>query len=370
MAKQLVDGGGGGYETWSGCRLLTWPKDDPSLIYDIREVPNCTSTGSVLYLACKGGNLDVVKWVMSKFRGVGTEPWELPMPFHAAVRWGHLYVVKWLASTTGVIAACRLFFGDDRYPDLGEFIASPSLEVMKFCTDLFFGYGMKFTFKAHGPLCGGKPSLKKLHTDFFAYVENVKGFKWAIENLSIKPTECDLKFACGSLGDEDLVKWLLENHTDTVGSVTVDIFNGACGNRSDSVSLVELLFLKLAQPLTPPPVADCLVESLYHNNAAVADWLERKFHVMDHVNTSPSVTEQIFKKICSLVINISEEVVTECFSASLGWGFIKTALLLWEKFDVSRRSFDKAQTVSSIVYFCDISQAQKFLLHFVFSAKL
>ncbi|KAH3731731.1 hypothetical protein Pelo_17439 [Pelomyxa schiedti] len=406
MAQQLVDGGGdgdGGDDgPWSGCSLLRWPRGDPSLIDDIREVPNSgASPHSVLYDACKGGNLDVVKWVMSKFRGVGTEPWELPMPFHAAVRWGHLDVVKWLASTTGVIDACTKLVGTGYDPDLGEFIASPSLEVMKYCTDLFFCDGKKvpqlpqrnvlFRFVEYSSSSSesdsllkegctwilGKFSLKRMiHLNPLVHVENVKGFKWAIENLTIKPTKDELYLACTSLADEYLVKWLLENYSNTVGSVTVALFKRACGNRSDSVSLVELLFLKLAQPLTPPLVVDCLVESLYHNNTAVADWLERKFHVMDHINTRPTVTEKVFCAVgesecvagvqwflsqCT-VINISEEAVTKSFSHQIENGFMETALLLWEKFDVSRRSFDKAQAVSSIVYFCDVSQAQKFML--------
>ncbi|KAH3722784.1 hypothetical protein Pelo_18510 [Pelomyxa schiedti] len=204
MAKQLVDSGGDGDDgPWSGCRLLTWPKDDPTLIDDIREMPVKTKEipHSLLYLACKGGNLDVVKWVMSKFHGVGTEPWELLMAFHAAVRWGHLNVVKWLASTTGVIAACT----------------------------------------------------KK-----------------------------------------------------------------------------------------------------------VADWLESTFHVMDQVNATPSVTEQVFKKICNSVINISVNAVIQAFWDTLRMGKTNTTLLLWNTFNVYKTVSGSA-VIEGIVEHCALSAAKKFM---------
>ncbi|KAH3744987.1 hypothetical protein Pelo_13620 [Pelomyxa schiedti] len=65
------------------------------------------ANGSLLWEACEGGCLEAVKWVMSTFR-VGSEGWELVEPFYSAVRQGNVEVVRWLGSSTNVVAACRL----------------------------------------------------------------------------------------------------------------------------------------------------------------------------------------------------------------------------------------------------------------------
>ncbi|KAH3722518.1 hypothetical protein Pelo_18776 [Pelomyxa schiedti] len=374
MAKQLVDGGGDGGDDgrWSGCRLLTWPKDDPTLIDDIREMPVKTKEipHSLLYLACKGGNLDVVKWVMSKFRGVGTEPWELLMAFHAAVRWGHLNVVKWLASTTGVIAACtkkglRDYLTSVDYADVGELIASQNLEVTKFCVSLFSRGRLKgrvlpqfvaycsSASESESELREGWDQIRAKFRvpscpDFSFWIKNAKAFRWYIENSSDRPREKDLKVACTDIADDELVEWLLRKQAGTVGSVTTPIFVAACGNSKDSVSLMEFLLTHVARALSQKDIVEGLVVSLYHNNTSVADWLESTFHVMDHVNATPSVTEQVFKKIC----NSGE---TECV-AGVQW----PALLLWNTFNVYKTVSDSA-VIEGIVEHCALSAAKKFM---------
>ncbi|KAH3714321.1 hypothetical protein Pelo_19171 [Pelomyxa schiedti] len=121
MAQELADGRRPYF------KLLRWPPDmDDSL----REMSQ--KFHSVLFEACEGGNLDTVKWVMSRF-GVGTEDWELIKPFQCAVRRGHVDIVKWLASTTGVLVACSKALR--REEDLP---GSASVEVVKLCMEWFF----------------------------------------------------------------------------------------------------------------------------------------------------------------------------------------------------------------------------------------
>ncbi|KAH3758314.1 hypothetical protein Pelo_9886 [Pelomyxa schiedti] len=409
MARELVERSGGvGAAPWSGCRLLSWPVDDSDLIDDIRET-SCSESNphSVLFHACKGGNLEVVKWVMSRFSGVGTELWEVPMPFRAAVRWGNIEVVKWMASSTDVVGACWEILAQHVIGECGEFIASPSLEVMKFCTDLF---------------CGGSPLPVKvkymIHSHFLSYLassEDVslfkEGWKWlkerhrlppsyslissvlvkkplafkcAVEDNSITPTQSDLRSICRGNADEDLVQWVITKCTDSVGYITPDTFIVACGNKNDSVSLVRFLLTKMSPhpqpPITPEEQVGCLAKSLYSNNTSIADWLEKTFHVMDQVNAAnSSATDEAFRQCCvsvhgdgtggvqwflshcANVTTISKEGVAEAFYYRLERGYSKSALFLLESFAGCSEALHKSRTIAGIFSSCDLLHAHTIL---------
>ncbi|KAH3758637.1 hypothetical protein Pelo_9548 [Pelomyxa schiedti] len=330
MARELV-GRSAVDSPSSGCCLLKWPSDDPDLIDDIREMSQSESMPhSVLYHACKGGNLEIVKWVMSNFSGVGTEHWELPIPFRAAVRMGHLDVVKWMTSTTDVVSACVKMIDQNVIGgcDIDEFIASPSLEVMKFCTGLFCGgrqemalrflYRLVDNFLLYTASYSGEDkeslfaegwlwmkerfSVNSTHLNTAVLSKNGTAFKWCIENLLLTPRQYHLCSLCTGVADENLVEWLIANYAGTLGPVAPDTFIRACGNKDDSVSLVSYLLMNMAPPqlpLKPEQHVECLVKSLANNNTAVADWLEKTFHVMDHLRGSPTVAGQTFSKACT-----------------------------------------------------------------------
>ncbi|KAH3714189.1 hypothetical protein Pelo_19303 [Pelomyxa schiedti] len=224
MAKELVEGGGES-TPWSGCRLLRWPVNDPDVLDDIRAIQchHLGSSQSVLYDACRGGHLEVVKWVVSKFHGGGDgmASWEIPMPFRVALRWGRMSVVKWLACSTGVVRACRKMARLRICGcDLGHFISSPNLEVLKFCTDLFCGDDM--IPPANVCSTEGCEWIKKrfrLDPPDDQYFATAGGTKWAIKSFHLQPTLDDLNFVCADLADQQLVQWMMTKHVQTGGSV-------------------------------------------------------------------------------------------------------------------------------------------------------
>ncbi|KAH3766930.1 hypothetical protein Pelo_1200 [Pelomyxa schiedti] len=371
MAKELVEGGD---TPWSGCSLLRWPVNDPDVLDDIRAIQyHCRGySRSLLYDACKGGNLDVVKWVISKFHGSGIESWELPMPFRVALREGHLDVVKWMASSTDVVGACSAMVNDkDPLCNLGEFIGSPSLEVIQFCTELFCGdecppevagFTVLKSFVEQNSMSSSNEAdleevcdwIKKrfalrIPPGEYYYLENSKAIKWFMKSFWVQPKPGDLHTAC-VLGDADLIEWLMAHFSEIVGAVTPATFIDACGNR-DSVSFVKFLLPKTEPRLTRKQLNECLASSLARNNTSVADWLENTFHLMDKVNASPTVTNEVLLKLFSckladgtagiqwflsqcVLSNIREGVVIKGVEDLLQRGCISSAIILLDTFDV------------------------------------
>ncbi|KAH3745570.1 hypothetical protein Pelo_13019 [Pelomyxa schiedti] len=406
MAKELVEGGD---TPWCGCELLRWPAGDRDVIDDLREIRySGTVSCSLLYDACKGGNLEVVRWVMSSFRDVGTAAWEFPMPFRAAVRWGRLDVVKWLNSSTGSVPACleMLRYNADDC-SLANFVASQSLEVVKFCTELFCGYEPNENrdeilekFIEYCPIgCDvdegcqwikDKFSLTKEHCPSLSLIssfKNAKGFKWLINTFSLKPIQEELRCACTDIADQELTEWLITNFSDSVGPVETDTLISACGNKKDSVSVLQVLISNLRTPLKEEEMTQCLVASLSRSNTSIAEWLEKKFHVMDHVNSVPRLTDETFTKVCSspngsgiggiqwfisncAVTNISERTVIDAIRFFSTEKKILPMLLLLKTFEVSIVSDnDKANMVHIIVSRGNLPQAKQIVSRVSFSSE-
>ncbi|KAH3762060.1 hypothetical protein Pelo_6120 [Pelomyxa schiedti] len=348
MARELVEGGRRG--------ALRWPAGDCDLLDEIREVKFSESIGhSLLYDACKGGSLEVVKWVMSTFCGVGTELWELPMPFHAAVRWGHIDVVKWLVSSTPVVEACRELLSHHRCGPV-QFILSPSLDVMKFCTELFLGY-----------LSTETPGYQILN--WFMSLSEEKdesdmeeGYQWINERFS--PEEHPI---LSGIKNPKVFKWAINRFCLALAAV--------CRNKHDSVSLIQVLLPNIR--LDTNTLRQCLVNSLSRSNIAVADWFEQNFHVMDDVNSVPCVTERILKQICAgnlscgtsglqwflskcAISNITSIAASKAVEDNLEGGQLSLASLLLKKLD--QVSFDQILQIKAVVAvtaFGDISQAKE-----------
>ncbi|KAH3731641.1 hypothetical protein Pelo_17525 [Pelomyxa schiedti] len=375
MAKELVEGGD---IPWSGCRLLRWPVNDPDVLDDIRAI-QCHCRGyshSLLYDACKGGNLDVVKWVIKRFHSSGFESWELPMPFRVALREGHLDVVEWMASSTDVVGVCRAMVNDKVHLcNLGHFIGSPSFEVIQLCTELFCGgdecppelagWTALKSFVEHNSMSSSSSLneadleevcnwIKKrfaLKTPPKGYhLDNAAAIKCSIKSFWVQPKPRYLRDAC-MRGDEDLIEWLMANFSESVGAVTPDTFINVCANKRDSVSFLKFLLPKTKPLLTRKQRNECLASSLSHNNTSVADWLDNIFHLMDKVNASPTVTNEVLLSLFSrkwidgtagiqwflshcVLTNIREGVVSKGVEDLLHRGCISSAIILLDTFDL------------------------------------
>ncbi|KAH3759874.1 hypothetical protein Pelo_8312 [Pelomyxa schiedti] len=371
MAKELV--ASGEYNPWTGS--LWWPVGDPDLIEDLKEISHSKEIPcSVLYDACKGGNLDVVKWVMSTFEGVGTKPWELPMPFFAAVRWGHLDVVKWLASSTRAFKACKkMAVHQSSGCQWVDLIASVSLDVVKFCAELFCGVDgdtgdvggctpgyindrdilQRFIYFSGSNFEEGCQWLKeKFSVSLCTAPElycatSVQGLKWILQNYSVEPSQEILRIVFSKIADEELIQWLVKFFPSILElQPTPGTFARVCGNKRDSVEMVKCLFPKTGS-LTPRHRRMCLLKALSRSNTAVADWLETTLHVMAEVNATPIITEGTFKRLCGskrcglsgvkwflskcTVSNLREEALIDAVEESQ----IQVALFLLGTFDVS-----------------------------------
>ncbi|KAH3745581.1 hypothetical protein Pelo_13030 [Pelomyxa schiedti] len=403
MAKELVEGGD---TPWCGCELLRWPAGDRDVIDDLREMRCIKSQPyNLLYDACKGGNLDVVKWVMSAFRGLGTEPWEFPMPFRAAVRWGHLDVVKWLSSYTCAVPACSEILANCvKGCYLAHFVASQSLEVVKFCTELFRGSEPP----EHGQImleqliecCPGefqveescqwiKEQFSETHHPGLRSIfdsKNAKGSKWLINSFSLKPTQEDLDCACIEIADQELTEWFITNFSDSIGPVEPHTLISACRNKKDSVLVLESLLSKMRAPLKAEAITRCLIMCLRQSNTSVAEWLEKKFHVMDHVNSVPRLTDEIFSDVHLLmseatggiqwllsnctVTNISEKSVVDAIHHFIQQKAPGALLILLNIFDVSILSEkDKTDVVNAIASRGSVSQAKQIVSLVRFSSE-
>ncbi|KAH3756354.1 hypothetical protein Pelo_11849 [Pelomyxa schiedti] len=398
IAKELVESGGA---HWSGCSLLRWPVNDPDLIDDIREIRSSESVPySLLYDACKGGHLEVVKWVMSKF-GVGAEPWEFPLPFRAAVRCGHIDLVKWLASSTCAVTACNeLLRHRSDIPYCHQFVSSSSLQLVRFCTELFYGQAQTYgntilkDFIQSSPSTGfefeeGCQWIKErfsLSSVNLECITNAKGLRWWINAFSIKPTQDTLRWVAQHIADEELVEWLILCFPDSVGTVEPSTFIWVCGNKRDSVAVLQCLLTKMTLRITEYDKRQCLSKALSHNNTSVAHWLNNKFHVMDLVNANSWETAGIFSDIlcysngggiggiqwflenCS-VRNISEETVGQAVHCILRQGYMELALLLMKTFGSAYvPSSDREHAISQLLFRSDVSQARQISWHLNFSS--
>ncbi|KAH3764652.1 hypothetical protein Pelo_3487 [Pelomyxa schiedti] len=398
LAQKFVDG------TNSVFPSLRWPVNDPDMQDDLREMAGAKSQ-SLLHAACTGGNLEVVKWVMSRF-GVGKAGWELVQPFEAAVRRGHLDVVKWLASSTGAVDACKSDLVQKQYRGqidpqaLSSLLASPNLEVVKLCMELFGvpekGKGQVLTriiqcFPWNGrefdeECCAWvKETLAVEPADHppLGSLPNSESLRWVINSFSLQPRMWDLCNACKVAEDDDLISWLLKSFPRSIGGVTGVTLCDACRNRKDSVPVVKAVLSKLREPPNERLKHMCLEFSLASNNTHIAEWLENTFHVMDNVNSDPKISSASFygistgnkncKKGAKWFLsrvkrhNITGKRVLSAIGASLKTN-IPLALLLLNEFNVCSLNKSQGYTIESLVEWANLSQAKQFLSHCNFSS--
>ncbi|KAH3732078.1 hypothetical protein Pelo_17093 [Pelomyxa schiedti] len=301
VAQELVDG------TTYYFKSLRWPGMNPDIADSLREMSETCK--SLLFEACKGGNLDAVKWVMSRFGGVGTEDWELIKPFQCAVRRGHVDIVKWLASTTGVLGACRKYLKPE------NLLGSASVEVVKLCMEWFFSGGAKIP-----ALVGTRTLLKYMElaqqrddTEFeegcqwikntfkvpinshLLGVRSYKGLKWVLDNVPQELTKPELmKFSSKLLADEEIMSSCITE----LSPVTPQDLVAVCGNEKDNVETVKFILSMTTTAPTAKDLQACLVQALSVNNTSIAEWLENTFHVMSVVNSDPFNTGASFSQIC------------------------------------------------------------------------
>ncbi|KAH3758554.1 hypothetical protein Pelo_9644 [Pelomyxa schiedti] len=379
---------------WKGVPL-SWPADDPDVMDEIRDATGMT-TPSLLWDACRGGHVEAVKWVMSTFVGVGSEPWELVEPFHGAVRGGHSDVLKWLASNTDAVAACRTAARMERW-SVGDFFQTPSLEVVKLCVgwlcgeerDPIEGEDILSSFIMHSSSsCGGKEveeGCKWIKESFSVTtapnlldcINNEEALQWVIKSFNIT-AENDLWYLLKYSKSVKLLLWL---------PTLINIYNNpntfieeACCNPQDSVSVVEALFSAvLPRPSTLPiqQLQEFLKHSLDHGNTHISDWLENTFHVMGGVNADHSVAVSMFPKISSfggiqwfvshatretLHILSESSAVTEALKNNILSGLCSSLLLLLDTFKISVPPQIRPVVVEQVVSTGNISQAKQILM--------
>ncbi|KAH3732834.1 hypothetical protein Pelo_16343 [Pelomyxa schiedti] len=295
VAQELVDGK-------SSCfRSLRWTPNAPDMLYYIRELSaNCKS---LLFEACEGGSLETVKWVMSKFR-VGTEDWELIRPFQCAVRRGHVDTVKWLASTTGVVAACQRSCTVKNLQKT-DFILSSNVEVVRMCTTWF--PGKRKDVLTREILCSFMESAsQKNDTDFQAgcewimpkllveqaghlllHLTSPRGVKWLMsKDPGLTPSMCTFKIA-----DKELLRWMT-----TKFPVTPHFFICSCGNENDSVEMMQTVLGMTTKSLTLNHLREGLGQALSVNNISIAEWLDSTFHLVSSMKSGK--TTSLFVQIC------------------------------------------------------------------------
>ncbi|KAH3745675.1 hypothetical protein Pelo_12362 [Pelomyxa schiedti] len=391
MAQELVQSGGRNEEGWRGVPL-SWPVGD--MLDDIRDATAIT-TASLLWDACRGGHVDAVKWVISTF-DVGREGWELVGPFHSAVAQGNVDVVKWLASSTCVLAACRIAMNIDPW-SLEDFFGTPSLEIVKLCAEWFCGKekdpGDGVDILSSFIRCSSRDesdveegcqwikesfsvtSLPKLN------INKEKAFKWVVQNFTVPLTENDLSYALRNSKSLELLLWLPTLLTsDGFGPCTPDIFISACGNRHDNVSVLNTLLPITVPPLTTEQLHRCLQDSLDHSNTSIADWLEKTFHVMDSVNADPCVANSIFPKINSFnglewflskiaPHILSEIAVCEAVENNLQFTELNAVLLLLDKLNFSIPPSVRPLAVEQAVCCANVSKLMQLLSHGNFSSE-
>ncbi|KAH3732964.1 hypothetical protein Pelo_16201 [Pelomyxa schiedti] len=384
MAKELVDNGD---VPWRG-GALRWPVHDVDLLDDLREVSD--NYNSILYGACAGGNLEVVKWVMSRFVGVGTEPWELVAPFQVALTRGNVEVAEWMASSTCVVDSCKK-----------QMMATPTcqcapqtfLQVVKLCMRLFFQkggmreYGAEVLAKfieycSHGDDfeegCQWIKDTFSVHKFWrIHWIGNGKGLKWVINNFSVEPTQ-EIISHLGKIADVEVLEWLFAKLS--IAQVIPRTIIDACGNKKDSVAVVKWLFPKAAKPLRPKELRKCLVSCLSNNNTAIAEWLENTFHVMEAVNSAPKMTDEVFRKIGhklnggfggiqwflshTTVCNIRENSVLSLVEEVCGC--MTLTLFLLQQFNV--RISHKSSVICRLLEDGDISQVKLIMRYGDFSS--
>ncbi|KAH3766684.1 hypothetical protein Pelo_1445 [Pelomyxa schiedti] len=306
MAQEFVDSGD---IPWRG-GSLRWPVHDADMLDSLREMSEFSTT-SLLYDACRGGNLAVVKWVMTRFVGLGAEPWELVGPFENALRQGNIEVAQWMESSTGVVNSCKPHIVIPNRPCA----ASVFLDVVKLCMRVFklnrcdieeCGPEIMAKFIQH---CSNEQSghefqagcawikenfgMKKFRK--IRWIKGSRGLKWIVTNFPVKPTQELLSHACKST-DLELVDWLFAKLR--FGEVTPKTIKSACANEKDNVEIVKSLLAKVPRP-TPDFERSLLEKSLSRNNTAIGEWLDNTFHVMAAVNSVPSDTESLFSKLCA-----------------------------------------------------------------------
>ncbi|KAH3723122.1 hypothetical protein Pelo_18174 [Pelomyxa schiedti] len=378
---------------WRG-GSLHWPVDDPDLLDRIRYT--YLSSHSLLYEACWGGNLETVKWVMSKF-GVGVSAWELVEPFQAAVRKGNVEIVKWLASSTAVLSECRTRIQPGSSLEL--FVASPNLEVMQLCTEWFFGESAERPQKKAAALIRALegfeqiPNVEELCQWIKAKysmteypeperIRNARILKWALTNFSIQPTTSHIQQACRVIGDAELLKWLLAAYGDCGKCVGPSCkFQSACGNSTDNEEVVKLLLPRITPHPSRSELVWCLAEALRCNNVLIAEWLENTFHLLEDIARWRDPSD-FFLYVCKQGLVSSgvsgvlwaqshialSQVSVKAAEDGIEWNFLyrhlTLVLLLLKTFSASSVSIRLRPTAVSVIVECgDISQAKQIIMH-------
>ncbi|KAH3744049.1 hypothetical protein Pelo_14554 [Pelomyxa schiedti] len=298
VAHELVDGSSYYFKS------LRWPRINPDVTDSIREMSE--TCHSLLFEACRGGSLDTVKWVMSRFSGVGTADLELIKPFLCAVRRGHVDIVKWLASTTAVLVACR-----NSPLRREELCGSASVEVVKMCTQWFFGTAaerraalgfevlLKYMELAEQRDCIEFEEGCQWIKDTFDVpigspllsVKSYKGLKWVLDNYL--PPKSDLmnfssKFL---LADEEIVS----SYITDLWPVTPQDLVAACGNEKDNVETVKFILSMTTTAPTLKCIRECLVQALLVNNTSIAKWLESTFRVMRRLKHALNTDDTLWR---------------------------------------------------------------------------
>ncbi|KAH3763774.1 hypothetical protein Pelo_4358 [Pelomyxa schiedti] len=391
MAQELVQTGSENASDtptcWRGVPL-SWPVNDPDLMDEIKDASGVAAK-SLLCDACRGGNLESVKWVMSTF-GVGREGWELVEPFHGAVTRGHIDVVEWLGSSTDVVNACITATKTSRW-GMGNFFDTPSLEVVKRCTEWFYGQN-------RDPSVGGrilsafirgsshdesqieegcqwiKDSFSVTEKyELYNCVRKEKAFKWVMKSFNLTPTVGDLLHALRNSESTEFLLWLSTFFSAASTSVDESTLIAACGNDKDSVSVVRALLPRGAPPTTQQ-LYRCLENALDHGNTAIADWLEKTFHVMASLNADPSEANSMLPCINSpqgaqwflsnvALCNISKNAVHEAVEKDLNYCCFKTAFLKLDTFNLSFHPGLRFHAVGQVVLSADSSQVTQVLSH-------
>ncbi|KAH3744642.1 hypothetical protein Pelo_13951 [Pelomyxa schiedti] len=376
MAQKLIESD----TAWRG-GTLRWPVNEEWLVDDLREQTNCS--GSLLFEACKGGHLDVVKWVMERL-GVGRESWELVQPFIAAVRRGHAEVVKWMAASTAVVGTCKILSKNSEWT-FDIFIKSQNLEVVKLCTEWFCGPTADIAKRGHAilgeficrcPLSGGEFEegcqwiKERYSVQNLKRVKNVKGFQWVFSNYTVNPTQSDVAKVCKHCADPEFVQHMLAKFT-YLRPVTPDTFIKACGNKHGRLEVVQCLL-----PILPPLTVDHLQQSfelaLTASNMAIAEWLDNTFHVMERFSAIPGKTESLLIGICtghcldspsviqwflsrSSICNISEGAVIKAIGNSLDDTCLRVPLFLFDMFNIT---LDTSRLVEQVLAWGELEQCK------------
>ncbi|KAH3759376.1 hypothetical protein Pelo_8854 [Pelomyxa schiedti] len=267
--------------------------------------------------ACRGGNVDSVRWATSLLGA--DRPWEFIRPFRTAMRRGYPEIIRWMADNTDVVESCRKLLTTTKPRERlvldEQALKSGNLEVVK-CWHSWFNHTGTLSVVdnvnfANGTKLTGSELTESLQwikdrtvTKFrstiqglFGYIHNVDAHQWLLEAFSLDPTKETLDLICRQSAEIEPIQWLLQHFGSSLGSISVNSFIIACGNKHDSVKIPKFLLALPIRDCSIKHQVECLVEALACSNTSIADWLEETFHVMETVNATPLCTAETLGSI-------------------------------------------------------------------------